>query len=291
MKIIYLHIGSHKTGTTALQSFLHENKDLLKEQGFLYPRIGYDKPLPHHVILRPIITPSENDYVWDIPGTEYITEEEDLYKAISLECDKLKISKVILSTELLFFDDLLLKNLRKKRNAAEYIRNLFPDSKIIPIVYLRNQVDLIESLYIEAVKGAHTCFENSFSEYKKENEDRLYYTKYLKPWTDEFGDDVIIKCYERCVENHGIEKDFLSILGISDKSIEFKVPDRVEQNPSLTLGGVELLRQFNKINNKRRQGAKYSFPYDLKLMKEKGLLGKSYYFSHDEARLFLEKFT
>ena len=36
----YLHIGSHKTGTTALQSFALANRDWLAGRGLLYP--GYD---------------------------------------------------------------------------------------------------------------------------------------------------------------------------------------------------------------------------------------------------------
>lgn len=35
-KTIYLHVGTHKTGTTFLQNFLSKNYEALKEQGFDY---------------------------------------------------------------------------------------------------------------------------------------------------------------------------------------------------------------------------------------------------------------
>lgn len=41
MATLYLHIGTPKTGTTAIQNFLPLNKSLLNEQGFCYPDFGY----------------------------------------------------------------------------------------------------------------------------------------------------------------------------------------------------------------------------------------------------------
>ena len=38
-KILYLHIGKHKTGTTALQDFMAMNRNELKKLGVLYPGI------------------------------------------------------------------------------------------------------------------------------------------------------------------------------------------------------------------------------------------------------------
>jgi len=50
MKRIFLHIGFHKTGTSALQEYLSKNREYLLKQKILYPE-RYDKrydysPLP-----------------------------------------------------------------------------------------------------------------------------------------------------------------------------------------------------------------------------------------------------
>src|ERR1041385_6005831 len=37
---LYLHIGTEKTGTTAIQTFFRENRDALIERGVLYPQAG-----------------------------------------------------------------------------------------------------------------------------------------------------------------------------------------------------------------------------------------------------------
>jgi hypothetical protein len=36
-KILYLHVGPHKTGTTSLQVALHENREALRQKGLYYP--------------------------------------------------------------------------------------------------------------------------------------------------------------------------------------------------------------------------------------------------------------
>ena len=37
MKTLYLHIGTHKTGSTAIQHFFKVNKEVLKTMGYTYP--------------------------------------------------------------------------------------------------------------------------------------------------------------------------------------------------------------------------------------------------------------
>lgn len=47
-KTLYIHAGTHKTGTTAIQKFLSANRDLLAKNGYLYP--GTDQG--HHDVAR-----------------------------------------------------------------------------------------------------------------------------------------------------------------------------------------------------------------------------------------------
>jgi len=47
-KTLYLHCGTHKTGTTAIQQYLNNNLSLLEKNNLIYPRIGYTKNYPYN---------------------------------------------------------------------------------------------------------------------------------------------------------------------------------------------------------------------------------------------------
>jgi hypothetical protein len=40
MRTTYIHIGTHKTGTTSIQWALNRHREALERRGFLYPRAG-----------------------------------------------------------------------------------------------------------------------------------------------------------------------------------------------------------------------------------------------------------
>ena len=44
MSTVYIHVGTPKTGTSAIQVFCSKNRKLLKEKGVCYPNLGFDFP-------------------------------------------------------------------------------------------------------------------------------------------------------------------------------------------------------------------------------------------------------
>ena len=44
MKTLYLHIGTPKTATTAIQLFCYENREVLERHGYYYPMFEYEFP-------------------------------------------------------------------------------------------------------------------------------------------------------------------------------------------------------------------------------------------------------
>src|SRR5699024_12805516 len=59
MTTVYLHIGAHKTGTTALQYFLWNNRKRLRKEGYLYPKLGLGGY--SHGVLANVIKPNNRD--------------------------------------------------------------------------------------------------------------------------------------------------------------------------------------------------------------------------------------
>ena len=56
-KRVFLHIGTHKTGTTAIQAFLMKNEQGLRQQGILFPVSGRPERdasvgFGHHLLAR-----------------------------------------------------------------------------------------------------------------------------------------------------------------------------------------------------------------------------------------------
>ena len=47
---LFLHAGSHKTGTTTIQYFLSQNNDILSSDKVLYPNTGRDELMQHHYL-------------------------------------------------------------------------------------------------------------------------------------------------------------------------------------------------------------------------------------------------
>ena len=56
-KTIYLHIGIHKTGTTAIQYNLLQNRDWLAQQGYLYPKSCFRLQGHHYLVTHLKNTP------------------------------------------------------------------------------------------------------------------------------------------------------------------------------------------------------------------------------------------
>ena len=154
MKEVILHIGAHKTGSTALQNFLHENGKILSKNKIYYPDFNMGMNY-HHVLLRPICKPQKNDFIWDI-GHEFSLETKDDFSDYFSTILSKDFNRLVVSTEFLFLNKPFFRNIIEDANFVEYIREVFSDYKIRPVVYLRNPMDWVESCYVEAVKGAHT---------------------------------------------------------------------------------------------------------------------------------------
>ncbi|EAJ1640349.1 hypothetical protein CG361_07665, partial [Campylobacter jejuni] len=150
----YLHIGMPKTGTTSIQTFLTKNKFLLLKQNYLYPESILEWGHQHITL------------VWIIKSLKlnkkllFLKKE---YKQILInfrkELQENKNKNVILSTEGLTWDF----------NNPTYVKILYKILKLLGfntikiIVYLRQQEDMLSSLYSENTKGNYNIFNGSLS--------------------------------------------------------------------------------------------------------------------------------
>ena len=216
-KLLYLHIGMGKTGTTALQEFFWENRRLLARNGICYPKLGV-KSGAHH-LLSPHVPPFLAS-VWQ-------------FIDVSVWAPKLAtVSEpiILLSSELIAWaaEDVV-------RSFCAVLTERF-DVKII--LYLRRQDNLIMAGYNQQIKAGTQ--KRDIQAVLAHQLDRFDYAKKLEPWSSMLGDEnIIIRPYEKGQFFGGdIRSDFMHhVFGI-DVNKDYRVQSE-NSNPRFSFSAME----------------------------------------------------
>jgi hypothetical protein len=136
-RVCYIHIGPHKTGTSAIQRFLKEHRPELLKQGYFVPESG-NLHGGHHPLVRKLC------------GQELPDHQQSAAVKFARALAETACEAVVISSETL---DVLL---RQRDNATAFFNrigelNLEPKLVLFP----RNQSQSINSRYAEVVKGFH----------------------------------------------------------------------------------------------------------------------------------------
>lgn len=146
MKLI-LHIGRPKTGTSTLQATLSGRARLLREAGYLYPRIGHVTHHKHITFLLPCLAPSPKHE--GMPPEDLRSRGEAGLGDVKRQIDRHRPHTVILSSEYLF---------RPMTGAdvdilTDYLRQICDD--IAVVAYLRDPVSAFASGLAQRLKTNH----------------------------------------------------------------------------------------------------------------------------------------
>jgi len=186
-KTVYFHIGTHKTGTTALQSFFVANKDILKNKGFIYDFYNEQEMNQGYLAFKP----EKWDDIKLDTSLNYIISGEDFYSHIL--------------------------------NSSNIINDKLIDFNIHFIVYFKRQDLMIQSVYNQLVK-MHGFTKNISTEINY-NFNYYQFTQNLKDKFPEAK--LTVKVYEkRQFKDGNIFNDFLNILGL-DLTNEYKIEKKV----------------------------------------------------------------
>lgn len=224
MPRLYLHIGSHKTGTTAVQLGLHQNSILLQALGITY--VGTGNIAHIHSAIGPI-TPGSF-----LPAGYKVLDPADLAARLAAaETDVVVASSENLS---FLFDKTAIADL------AAALRPHFDDIRIV--CYLRRQDRHAVSHHQEGAKP-HRRAEGALwghaptalPEYSTAHDLYLDYNQRLGMWADVFGDAaMIIRIYDRdLLKKRDIFPDFLDILDLDITGLQ-PVGDR-----NISLGAAQ----------------------------------------------------
>ena len=211
-KTLYLHIGGPKTGTTTIQSFLTNNRDILKSKGYLYPKIDYLYPEisflkdydQNGIFLR-------GDYI-PHSDTNFTAEQiQDICKHnLSLILNS-KYNKIIISEE-------SLSSIARAEYACKSLK-LSENFDVYIIAYFRKTIETTCSMY--QTRAAHGASISLSSLTSTMINNGLLNSIYRYEST--LGKDKIItRIYDReLLKNRCSIDDFCDTIGLSDIS-DFK---------------------------------------------------------------------
>lgn len=225
MRVI-LHIGAPKTGTSAIQYFLHQNRQRLQKYGFYYPQHNFDKNN---------VSGGHADFGAAISNDRYddaqALVQRWLKEAVQASCD------LLLSAEAMY-------------RRPEIVAELFKNHEIKVLAYFRHPLESLVSNHNQSIKRHFSTVTLTDFLYKQVGvNNRGVNGRIFKDWQDTVGKERIsIRAYHQSqFYKQRIELDFLKRLGVSGWSAKrFKLTGgRV--NSSYTSGALEIKRLLNGI--------------------------------------------
>ncbi|GAP74587.1 hypothetical protein W04_1103 [Pseudoalteromonas sp. SW0106-04] len=198
MKRLYLHIGTHKTGSTSIQKTCLENKDELLAQGFHYPTSIANSDGNHSALAWFFMGDSRADNI-DIEAFKY-------------EINNIGAGNLIISGE--EFEFMGVEDLNQ-------VMEFFNDYNITIICYLRPQHELIRSEYIEWLKQGLTSDQFSVFWRLQSNLPRFNYELLYNNWKEKFS-NLEFRSFDQAKKLQlGVVEDFFNILNVSSSNIRF----------------------------------------------------------------------
>jgi len=265
---VILHIGQHKTGSKALQSYLALNASRLMEHGILYPlhtSAKHDIPAYRnsHFHCYALARYDAMAACGDKAAADQFRAQHRLYckpfnslhhALASFEQARIKagLHTILLSAEDLFdmqsAHEVFFSEAWVKHAAQAFLdcaHNLGWAAEVV--VYLRRPDHLLNAHYAQYIKG---CSTNTldFESFSRDFLPRLDNLHILELWASVFGKDGIhVRPYERASLPQGIVSDFFEhILGfLPDKAWAEIAPNLESSNITPDRACINLLREIN----------------------------------------------
>lgn len=257
---LYLHVGTHKTGTTSIQEFVALNERALAERGIAVPLAG--RPLD-----RPdIFGVGHHNIAWNIAGSPQFVPAAGGFDDLLLELRTCSAPAVLVTSE--EFEALRDRPADFER-IARGIRGAGYEP--YPILYLRPQHDYAQSLYAQLAKSGHAIgFEEYLTGFSGD------YEPFVEALAHAFGvERLILRAYRSDRNDASLLGEFWNALtGEPALPDHLEVPEALNVSPSI----MHVLAGMYRTVRERDPGA----PRPEQLLRE--------HFSSFDTIVFMEKF-
>lgn len=242
---LYVHVGTHKTGTSALQLFLSRNRRYLADHGLCYPTLGCTPEGAHHYIANALKGPPYPLIKPELSADEYL---EGLRQAL-LRQPRVLISSEIFMRLLPGFKPRLVEDLSALARLSGVAQ------RVRPILYLRLQEDYLESFYRQTVLEQVKLSPEEFVAQRY-----LDYREICEQLERVFGaGSPIVRIYDASQFVDGdLFVDFLSIFAIQPG--EDLEASGLRANPTFDADAIEFRRQLNCLGVSLEDATSFNAP-------------------------------
>lgn len=223
MRKCFIHIGTHKTGTSSIQRTLNVHSAGLAKRGFLYPRAGNVPGLFGH-----------HNIAWEIAGHPFFQKRAGTVDELIAEIRDSTFD-IVLSSE-----DFILA-LPREAAFRSFIERLKQCSlRITILVYFRNPPDYFRSAYFEILKSAcpfgFAQFISAMIEHKTlrwgiHSAGGIDFTRYLQQLATDTDLKIIARSYDQVRDC--VVSDFLSVLGLTPFDLGEDTERRANERPPI----------------------------------------------------------
>lgn len=231
---VYVHVGIEKTGSTYLQGLLETNRSLITKLGYRLSDAG--KESAHNYWLAKALGFKYQEHRLNV-------DLEDRAIVAAIEEDRIfKNNDLILTSEHFDF------NLNSENTFR--LRDIFSSRRFVVVLFLRNQVDYAQSLYLEHLKWAGVKDFASFLRMTARQQ-RYDFIRRLDLW-ESVADKVEVVDYD-CSLN-SLKTVFVESIGLGDHVDAFCEPEG-DPNVTPSIDMMEFVRVLNsKIPREERRG-------------------------------------
>ena len=288
VKTLYLHVGTTKTGTTALQYFCYANRDELGRRGLGYPVMPFRADTApearngHALVCRDALD-ADGAPLGGASGVERCLDEVESafadHDAVLLSDEDIWVAS--LYGDCAFWGPLL-----------EHAREHAYAVKIV--IYLRRQDSLANSWYLQLCKEPFRKDTLFFDEWIRQPVPRFDYRRVLDGFSSIVGaDNIIVRVYDRArleADGGSIYSDFLGCMGLAlDDGLP--IPEGHANDTSLTPNFAAFLHAAKNSPYWRPIMSNTFRNVATRLSKRESDVPAMQMFSADEARAFVARFA
>lgn len=281
MNCLYIHVGTHKTGTTTIQHSLRENEKKLKDTyNIYYPDINIVSKFNHY---------AHHEISHAIAGKSKKINNEQLKSFFIKISKELEKRNVILSAEPIYrhyLDNVEGDIWEQKKAYYNKLASLIPNNcQVLLILYIRQPDKFAVSMYSEKVLA--TRYNATFDEFLEEFDHHFDYNKNIEILKECISENIIIKPFDKSqFKDNDLLSDFYSIFNLDSnnfKSIGSK-------NSGLSRFYIEIKRIFNKCGYSRKDLNKLRNYFELLSEKQNfNFVPENSFFTEREAKAFNDK--